>query len=196
MRSYPSTRTDAMNEPTPATPHRVPPRRLLAAFAVIVVLLMIVGAVSFVRYARRHAPDPQLAAVAPFDIFAPGLDDWRVGLAEDLTQQLGLTAPYRAVPQAVVRERWRGASRPEIAAIELARRTSAGLAIYGRADPLAAAPDSVRVQVVGIDPTSARVRFGIVRTWPRADRAALARALAEDVRARWPHAPVDRTLSR
>lgn len=185
-----------MNEPTPAMPHRVSPRRLLAAFAVLVVLLMIVGAVSFVRYARRHAPDPQLAVVAPFDVFASGLEDWRVRLAEALTEQLAATPPLRAVPQAVVRERWRGTSRPEIAAVELARRTSAGLAIYGRVDSVAAARDSVRVQVVAIDPTSARVLFGIVRSWPRRDPAALARMLAEDVRARWPRAPANRTLSR
>src|SRR3989442_13377187 len=51
--------------------------------------LTIAGAVSFVRYARRHRPDPQLTAGAPFDIFVPGLEPRRVRLAEGLTARSG-----------------------------------------------------------------------------------------------------------
>ncbi|HXO86178.1 MAG TPA: hypothetical protein VN803_11715, partial [Gemmatimonadales bacterium] len=85
---------------------------------VLIVLLTIAGAVSFVRYARRHRPDPLLFAVAPFDIFVAGLEPWRVRLAEGVTDQLRARPPLSAVPQAVVRERWRGQSRPTVAAIE------------------------------------------------------------------------------
>ena len=166
----------------PDIPRSASSRRLLLAFAVLVVLLTIAGAVSFVRYARRHAPNPQLVAVAPFDIFVPGLDAWRVRLAEVLTEQLGTTPPLSAVPQAVVRERWRAAARPEIAAVELARRTSAGVAIYGRIDPIEQMPDSVRASVIAADAGSGRVLFGVVLRWPMRDPDQLARRIAEHVR--------------
>lgn len=160
----------------------MPSKRLLIALSVLVVMLMIAGAVSFVRYARRHVPDPQLAAVAPFDIFVPGLESWRVGLAEGLTTRLDSTPPLAAVPQAVVRERWRGQSRPELAAIDLARSTSAGLAIYGRLDPMAATRDSVRVQMILVDATTGRLLAQLDQGWPVSDLPSLPRALAEQVR--------------
>src|SRR5947207_14096292 len=87
------------------------PRRLLAFFSIVVVMLMIAGAVSFVRYARRNAPDLHLLAVAPFDIFVSDLDPWRVQLAEAVTQQLTATRPLRAVRQAAVRQPSRGTER-------------------------------------------------------------------------------------
>ena len=158
------------------------PRRLLAFFSIVVVMLMIVGAVSFVRYARRNAPDLHLLAVAPFDIFVADLEQWRVQLAEGVTQQLTATPPLRAVPQAVVRERWRGAERPEIAAVELARRTSAGVAIYGRLDSLSGQRDSVRVQVIAIDASSGRVLFGLIQHWRAADLRGIAAVLARQIR--------------
>lgn len=160
------------------------PRRLLVFFSIVVVMLMIVGAVSFVRYARRNAPNPRLVVVAPFDIFVADLEHWRVQLAEAVTEQLSTTPPLTAVPQAVVRERWRGAERPEIAAVELARRTSAAVAIYGRLDSLSGVPprDSVRVQVIAIDASSGRVLFGLIRHWRAADLAGIAPVLAQQIR--------------
>ncbi len=143
-------------------------------------MLTIAGAVSFVRYAQRHKANPWLAAVAPFDIYVPGLDAWRVRLAEELTAQLDSMKPLDAVSQDVVRERWRGQSRPELAAVELARRTSAGVAIYGRVDPLARARDSVRVQLIVVDAGTGQLLIAIDQPWPM-QRASLARALAERV---------------
>lgn len=157
-------------------------RQWLVRFSVLVGLLTVAGALSFVRYARRHRPDPQLFAVAPFDIFVTGLEPWRVRLAEGLTEQLGAVPPLQAVPQAVVRERWRGQSRPEIAAVDLARRTSAGMAVYGRLDPLAEQRDSVRVQMIVVEAGTGRVMIGIDRHWSRAQLERLPRALAEQVR--------------
>jgi hypothetical protein len=143
-------------------------------------MLTIAGAVSFVRYAQRHRANPWLVAVAPFDIYVPGLEAWRVGLAEELTVQLDSMKPLDAVSQDVVRERWRGQSRPELAAVELARRTSAGVAIYGRVDPLARARDSVRVQLIVVDAGTGQLLIAIDQPWPM-QRASLARALAERV---------------
>jgi hypothetical protein len=105
-----------------------------------------------------------------------------VRLAEGLTEQLGAVPPLAAVPQTVVRERWRGQSRPEVAAVDLARRTSAGMAIYGRLDPIAGQRDSVRVQMIVVEAGTGRVLIGIDRHWPLAQLEALPRALAEQVR--------------
>lgn len=159
-------------------------RQWLVRLFVLVGLLTIAGAVSFVRYARQHKPNPQLFAVAPFDIFVTDLAPWRVRLAEELTTQLGAAPPLAAVPQTVVRERWRGQSRPEIAALDLARRTSAGMAVYGRLDPVAGrgARDSVRVQLIVVEAGTGRVMIAIDRSWPRTKLDTLPRALAEQVR--------------
>ena len=157
-------------------------RQWLVRLLVLVVLLAVAGAVSFVRYARQHRPDPRLFAVAPFDIFVPGLEPWRVRLAEGVTEQLRAAPPLSAVPQAVVRERWHGQSRPTIAAIDLARRTSAGMAVYGRLDPIADRADSVRIQMIVVEAGTGRVLMSIDRPWPVGGLDTLARALAEHVR--------------
>jgi hypothetical protein len=157
-------------------------RQWLVRLSALVVMLTIAGAVSFVRYARQHRPNPQVFAVAPFDIFVDGLEPWRVRLAEQLTVQLGAVPPLRAVPQAVVRERWRGQSRPEIAALDLARRTSAGLAVYGRVDPIAGRSDSVRIQMIVVDAGDGRIVVHIDRPWAVAGLDTLGRALADGVR--------------
>ena len=157
-------------------------RQWLVRFSVLVVLLTIAGAVSFVRYAQRHQPNPQLFAVAPFDVFVTGLEPWRVRLAEGVTEQLNAAPPLAAVPQTVVHERWRGQSRPEIAALDLARRTSAGLAVYGRLDPVATRSDSVRVQMIVVEAGSGRVLVTIDRPWAVAQLDALPRMLADAVR--------------
>lgn len=157
-------------------------KQWLLRLSALVVMLMIAGAVSFVRYARQHRPDPHLFAVAPFDIFVDSLEHWRVRLAEQLTQQLGSVPPFQAVSQDVVRERWRAQSRPELAALDLARRTSAGLAVYGRLDPIAGRNDSVRVQMIVVESGSGRIVVHVDRPWAVAGLDALARALADGVR--------------
>lgn len=175
MRSYAVTETSQVAPPS---------RRLPIALGSLVLILMVGGAVSFVRYARLHAPNPALVAVAPFDIFAPargGLDRWRVGLATALTERLNVP-PLAAVPQAVVAATWRSAPRPEIAAVELARRAGAGVAVYGRVDSLPGKTDSVRVSLLAIDATSTKVLFGVVLRWPVADPEGLATRLGEHVR--------------
>jgi hypothetical protein len=176
-------------------------KRWLVALSSLVVMLTVAGAVSFVRYARRHAPQPTLVAVAPFDIFVPTLEAWRVRLAVGLTAALDSMPPLSAVSQDVVRERWRGQSRPELAAVELARSTSAGLAIYGRLDPpppptpparpapdasLGATADSVRVQMILVDAVTGRLLATTDRSWPVAALPRLPRALAEQVRDHYP----------
>ena len=166
-------------------------RRLLVGFGSLVLILMVGGAVSFVRYARTHAPNPALVAVAPFDIFAPegtGLDRWRVRVATALTDRLN-GAPLAAVPQTVVAATWRSAPTPEISAVELARQTGAGLAVYGRIDSLPGRTDSVRVSLLAIDATTTKVLFGVLIRWPATDPDGLAARLAEHVRHNHPVKP-------
>ena len=157
-------------------------KRWLIGLSSLVVMLSIAGAVSFVRYVRLHAPQPTLVAVAPFDIFVPGLEQWRIRLAEGLTTRLDSLPPFAAVSQDVVRERWRGQKRPEVAAFELARRTSAGIAVYGRLDPFGGKSDSVVVRMMVIDAGTGRVLSFMNAPWPRELLPDLARALAEHVR--------------
>src|SRR2546422_9772243 len=109
-------------------------KRWLIGLSSLVVMLTIAGAVSFVHYVRAHAPQPTLVAVAPFDIFVPGLEQWRVRLARDLTARLDSTPPLTAVSQDVGRERWRGPKPPEIAALDLARPPRAEDAGHGPLD--------------------------------------------------------------
>lgn len=160
-------------------------KRILVFLSAIVVMLTIAGGVSFVRYARRHALNPRVAAVAPFDIFVSGLEPWRVRLAVGLTTQLDSMPPLTAISQDVVRERWSGETPSEVAALDLARKTSAGLAIYGRLDPMVTTRDSVRVQMIGVDAGTGRVVVRADRSWAVANLDALARALAEQVRANY-----------
>ena len=173
---------------TPINTPRVPPRRLLIGLGSLVLILMVGGAVSFVRYARSHAPQPWLVAVAPFDIFAVGLDRWRVALATALTQQLN-APPLAAVPQTVVAATWRSAPRPEISAVELARQTGAAVAVYARVDSLPGKTDSVRVSLLAIDATTTKVLFGVLLRWPVADPEGLAQNLAAHVRHNHPLKP-------
>src|SRR5438105_14090349 len=98
-------------------------RRLLIAMSTMVALLMVAGAISFVRYTRSHAPEPRLVAVAPFDIFVPGLEAWRVRLAVGLSS--AIRAPLAAVSQDVVRERWHAQARAATAALDLRARPGA-----------------------------------------------------------------------
>ena len=154
-------------------------RRLLAAMSTVVVLLMVAGAISFVRYTRRHAPDPHLVAVAPFDIFVTGLERWRVRLAVGLTSAIG--PPLSAVSQDVVRERWQAQAHPEIGALDLARRTSATRGLYGRLDTIPGSSDSVRARMIVIDAGTGHVQLLFDRAWPVAKLDSLPQALAARV---------------
>jgi len=170
-------------------------RRLLIALSALVVILMIGGALSFVRYAERNAPNPRLVAVSPFDLFVTSppaeLARWRVELAEALTVALAVP-PLETVPQERVRARWKSAPTSEIAAVERARRTSAATAVYGRIDPVEGSSDSLIARVIVADAATSRVLFAVIQRWPPSDPAGLARVIAERIRA---HHPITRSDS-
>ena len=138
-------------------------QRLLLVLVGVAVALTIAGAVSFVGYTTRAAPDARKVAVAPFDLFVSGLDPWRVQLAHRVTDRIAAEPGWTAVPQAVVAQRWKGQDRAEASAVELARRTQAGVAIYGRVDSVSV--DSLRLHVILVDVMSTVVQQTVeVRT--------------------------------
>jgi hypothetical protein len=151
-------------------------RQLLFALTGVALGMAVFGAVLFAIYANRAAPDPRRLAVAPFDVMVerPELAAARVGVARALTAQFDSSGLVTAVPQAEVARFWRARETPFIAAIEVARRTGAGLAVYGRVDP--ADGDSVWVRVAVLDAYSTRGLFEVQALAP-VDREGLDRAV-------------------
>ena len=80
-----------------------------------------------------------------------------------VTDRIAAEPGWTAVPQAVVAQRWKGQDRAEASAVELARRTQAGVAIYGRVDSVSV--DSLRLHVILVDVMSTVVQQTVeVRT--------------------------------
>src|SRR3989442_280664 len=131
---------------------RLRARRFLVAGAAVVV-----AAVAFTVLRLRipsGAPlDSNLVAVAPFDVFDRKLELWHEGLVDVLSRNLDGAGPLRTVPPTVVIRRWRGPADPASAA-ELARRTGAGLVLFGGI--IGAGPDSARVSATVFDARSGR----------------------------------------
>ena len=77
--------------------------------------------------------DPNVVAVAPFDVIAPDSETralWREGIVNVLARKLDGAGPLRSVSSAVVLKRWRGRADAASAA-SLGQRTGAGLVVYG-----------------------------------------------------------------
>jgi eukaryotic-like serine/threonine-protein kinase len=103
----------------------------LAAFALVGI------ATSALLWRSRAAPrtlDPDLLAVAPFDVLDPNLQLWREGLVDLLARNLDGAGPLRTVPPTAVVRRWQGHADP-LSAAELGHRTGAGLSLFGSLVP-------------------------------------------------------------
>jgi eukaryotic-like serine/threonine-protein kinase len=115
-------------------------------------VLMLAAAVGTVLVrSRATAPlalDPDLIAVAPFDVVAPQLQPWSEGLVDVLSRSLDGAGPLRTVAPTVALKRWSGRADPAAAAA-LARRTGAGLVVFGALDR--SGPDSVRIRARLLD---------------------------------------------
>jgi serine/threonine-protein kinase len=102
--------------------------------------------------------DPNLVAVAPFDVFGSGLDLWHEGMVDLLSRRLDGAGPLRTVAPSVIFRRWSGrADQPS--AFELARQTGASLVIYGSL--VGAGPDSVRLNATLLEVGARRPIFEI-----------------------------------
>jgi len=101
---------------------------------------------------QTSAYDPNLVAVAPFDIAAPALLLWKEGLVDVMSRSLDGAGAIRAVPASVVVHRWRGRADSS-SARALGKATGARLVVYGG---LLAAGDSVRATVSLLDVRTGR----------------------------------------
>jgi serine/threonine-protein kinase len=112
------------------------------------VALALGGAVLWLRPRSAAALDPDLIAVAPFEVLDQPLALWHEGLVDVLSANLDGAGPLRTVSSNGDRPRWSGRADPASAA-SLGERTGAGLAVFGRLT--AAGGDSVRVTATLFD---------------------------------------------
>ena len=142
------------------------------------IVLLLIGSAVVVRSRKPASFDPDLLAVAPFDVFDPTLELWHEGLVDVLSRNLDGAGAFRTVSPTVVIRRWRGLA-DRASAEGLARRTGAGVVVFGQL--LRAGPDSVRLSATVVDARTGRIRAEIDRAdqIDRIDR--LADSLSIDV---------------
>jgi eukaryotic-like serine/threonine-protein kinase len=114
---------------------------------------IVIAAAAFAVWESRVAAfDPNLVAVAPFDVAAPALLLWKEGLVDVMSRSLDGAGAIRAVPASVVVHRWRGRA-DSASARALGNATGARLVVYGG---LLQAGDSVRATVSLLDVKTGR----------------------------------------
>ncbi|HEV8382308.1 MAG TPA: BTAD domain-containing putative transcriptional regulator, partial [Gemmatimonadales bacterium] len=156
-------------EPTPA-PHPAPRRRwrLATGAGVLAVLAALIVATT-----RSGVPpfNANLFAVVPFGTADPELAPLREGLADLVSRMLDGALRLRSVPPTTVMRRWDGHA-DRVGAQELARRTGAGLVLFG--DLARVGRDSVRLHATLFDAQNSRSVAEIERAEPtnRIDRLA------------------------
>ncbi len=140
-------------EPALPIPPARPPRRWIAvALAAVAVAALAAGVL---RWRSKPPPvlRPSVVVIAPFDVYDSSLQLWHEGLVDLLSRNLDGAGPLSTVPPTVVVRRWAGrADAPS--ATQLARRTGAGLALYGSL--LSAGRDSVRLRATLLDVAGGR----------------------------------------
>ena len=128
--------------------------RRSAPGAVVAILVAVLVGWLVLHRPREAAPlDPDLVAVAPFDVPDQRLALWREGLVDVLSRNLDGAGPIRTVPSTTVIRRWSGRADPP-SANELGRRTGAGLVVFGSL--IGAGPDSARLTVTALDVAGGR----------------------------------------
>jgi DNA-binding SARP family transcriptional activator len=115
-------------------PGAAPRRRSLVAVrrlgAAIAMAAMAAAGVLLSRSRPAPPTDPNLLAIAPFDVLDPSLQVWREGLVDILSRDLDGAGPLRTVPQTVGIKRWHGRADP-VSAESFGHRTGAGLVVFG-----------------------------------------------------------------
>jgi serine/threonine-protein kinase len=102
-----------------------------------------IGLLVWQRASRSSPPvDPDLIAVAPFDVLDASLHLWEAGMASVLSANLDGAGPLRASPPSTTIRRWRGPT-DRSALGEFGRAMGAGLVLGGRL--LRLRGDSVRL---------------------------------------------------
>ena len=138
----------------------------------------VAGGALLSRSHARPVLDPNLVAVAPFDVLDPRFELWHEGLVDYLSKSFDGAGPLRTVSPTVVLRRWHGPADPTSAS-ELGRRTGAHLVLFGQV--VGEGADSARVRVTVVDAATGKALAELERTdlATRLDR--LADSLAADV---------------
>jgi tRNA A-37 threonylcarbamoyl transferase component Bud32 len=127
---------------------RLPVRPRLALASAVLVAGAAGAGMLFSRTAEPAALDPNLLAVAPFDVVDPKLQLWREGLVDYLSKNLDGAGQLRTVAPAVVLQRWKGRADAGSARL-LGHRSGARIVVFGNLAP--AGRDSVRVRATVLD---------------------------------------------
>lgn len=134
---------------------------------------IVVAALGFFVLRPSSAPeiDPNVVAVAPFDVLDPELEMWGEGLADILSRSLDGAGPLRTVPPSMVIKHWRGRA-DAASALDLGRSLGAGFVVYGLL--VGAGQDSVRLTatVFDVEANSASAEFEVRDVEDRVDRLA------------------------
>jgi len=132
-------------------------RRRLSQFALPIVLVVVSFALAtaalYQRVTRRPVLDPDIVAVAPFDVFDTKFELWHEGLVDYLSRNLGGAGPLRTVSPTVVLRRWQGRADPT-AATDLGRLTGARLVLFGQL--IGVGSDTARLRVTVFDASTGR----------------------------------------
>ena len=148
---------EALGQPGPAPPRRssVAIRRWVAAVG-----LAALAAAGVLLWRTRPASptDPNLLAIAPFDVLDPSLQIWHEGLVDILSRDLDGAGPLRTVPQTVGIKRWHGRA-DRVSAASFGHRTGAGLVVFGSVGK-ASGTVSLRATVLDLARGSSRGRPG------------------------------------
>ena len=159
---------DALGTP-PSTRRRWRLRRRSAA---VVLVAAVIAGIVFHQAGRNPALDPDLVAVAPFEVLDAGHRMWSEGLMTVLASNLDGAGPLRTVSPAVVLRHWRGPPGMETLA-RLARQTGSRLALAGHVEPMGL--DTMRLSAtlvdVGADPPT-RTQIQLLDAAGRMDRLA------------------------
>ena len=126
--------------------------RRLAGITIASVGALAALALAVWQFRANPGLDPNLVAVAPFDVAAPSLLLWKEGLVDVMSRSLDGAGALRAVPASVIVHRWRGRADATSARV-LGEATGARLVLFGG---LLAAGDSVRATASLLDVKTGR----------------------------------------
>ena len=114
----------------------------------------------------RGALDPDLMAIAPFEVLDPEHSVWREGLVTVLAANLDGAGPLHTVSPSVVIRRWKGRA-DATSATALARRTGARLTLFGSV--VRAGGDTMQLRAVLLDVETGATLADLQLADPRLD---------------------------
>jgi serine/threonine-protein kinase len=122
---------------------------LYVVLGIAAAVAAVAAAAWLLRPVGEQELNPNLIAVAPFDVLDTSLEDpWREGLAQIVALGVDGAGPLRCVPPSVIFKHWSGPG--DMASVSaVGRDAGAGLGVYGRLT--GSGPDSVRMTATLFD---------------------------------------------